>query len=63
MTSLLALALRLIFLAIFTFGFVVLYEHGPSGFAQGAPKEWQSLVSFVTSATSKPDSAPAPAKS
>ncbi len=34
MISLLALLFRIALLAVFTFGFVVLYEHGTSDFAQ-----------------------------
>ncbi len=49
MTSLLALLLRVVLLAVFTFGFVVLYEHGTSDFAQGAATEWKSLTEFVNS--------------
>jgi hypothetical protein len=49
MISLLALLFRVVLLAVFTFGFVVLYEHGTSDFAQGAATEWKSLTEFVTS--------------
>ena len=58
MISLLALLVRLIFLAVFTFGFVVLYEYGPSGFAQGAPQEWQTLVDFAKKTTNAETAAP-----
>lgn len=61
MISLLALLVRLIFLAVFTFGFVVLFEHGPAGFVQGAPQEWHSLVEFAQkTAGGAPTVAPAP---
>ncbi|MBN8708299.1 MAG: hypothetical protein J0I10_02910 [Verrucomicrobia bacterium] len=49
MMSLLALLLRVALLAVFTFGFVVLYEHGTADFAQGAASEWKSLTEFVNS--------------
>ncbi|GAT35133.1 hypothetical protein TSACC_3197 [Terrimicrobium sacchariphilum] len=49
MMSLLALLLRVSLLAVFTFGFVVLYEHGTSDFVQGAATEWKSLTEFVSS--------------
>lgn len=52
MISLLALLFRIALLAVFTFGFVVLYEHGTSDFAQGAATEWKSLTEFVNSQTS-----------
>lgn len=47
-TSIIAFLLRLFFLAVFTFAFVVLFEHGPSGFVAGIPVEWNSLVDFVS---------------
>jgi hypothetical protein len=47
MTSLLAFIARTLVLAIFTFGFVVLFEHGPSDFVKGAPIEWKSFAGFV----------------
>ena len=47
-TSLIAFLLRLVFIAVFAFAFVVLFEHGPSGFVAGIPVEWNSLVDFVS---------------
>lgn len=47
MIGLLAFISRTLLLAVFTFGFVVLYEHGPANFVKGAPAEWQSFASFV----------------
>lgn len=61
MIGLLAMLVRIILLAVFTFGFVVLYEHGPAGFGQGVSQEWQALVGFVSEKTSQaPTPAPAP---
>jgi hypothetical protein len=51
--------LRLILLAAFTFGFVVLFEHGPAKFAEGARTEWNALLFFVGSVISKQPKAPA----
>ncbi len=55
-TSLLALLLRFALLAVFTFAFVVLFEHGPSNYLSSAQTEWKHLVEAVNSAT---QSAPA----
>jgi hypothetical protein len=49
MITLLALLLRLALLAVFTFGFVVLYEHGPADFSASAKKEWSALREFAAS--------------
>lgn len=54
--SLLAFALRIAFLAVFTFAFVVLYEHGPSGFVDGAAKEWNALVGGSSTSEKSPES-------
>jgi len=72
MRFLLRLVVRVIVLAVFTFGFVVLFEHGPAGFSQGAKAEWNALLFFVGSVLSREESAlprprvqksPAPASS
>ena len=61
MSFLLSLAFRLALLAIFTFGFVVLFEHGPAKFGDGAKTEWKALRLFVGSALSGQESAAPPA--
>jgi hypothetical protein len=48
---------RLIFLALLTFGFVVLFEHGPARFSAGAKAEWNALLFFVGSVLSKEERA------
>jgi len=53
-TSLIAFAARIAFLAAFTFAFVVLFEYGPTGFVDGASKEWQTLTSFVQGTAKAP---------
>jgi|SoimicmetaTmtLAA_FD_contig_31_8821831_length_584_multi_2_in_0_out_0_2 hypothetical protein len=60
MSFLLSLAFRLALLAIFTFGFVVLFEHGPAKFGDGAKTEWKALRLFVGSALSGQESAAPP---
>ena len=62
MRSLLSLVLRLVLLAVFTFGFVVLYEHGPAKFSEGAKTEWDALLFFVGSVLFKPEKSPASAQ-
>jgi len=47
MITLLAFALRLALLAVFTFLFVALYEHGPMGFSSGVKAEWSALRAFA----------------
>ena len=64
MIGLLAVLARTLLLGVFTFGFVVLYEYGPSNFAKGVPVEWQSFASFVnvrTGVALPTGEAPAPA--
>jgi hypothetical protein len=58
MRALFIFAFRLILLAVFTFGFVVLFEHGPAKFTEGAKTEWNALLFFVGSALSRQESAP-----
>lgn len=58
--TLLVSAARLAVLAAFTFAFVVLLEHGPGGFSEGAKTEWQILTGAKKSA---PPAPAAPAKS
>lgn len=53
-TSLIAFIARIAFLAAFTFAFVVLFEHGPTGFVDGASKEWQTVMSFVQGTPNAP---------
>jgi hypothetical protein len=61
MRFLLAVVLRLVLLAVFTFGFVVLFEHGPAKFSEGAKTEWNALLFFVGSVLSKQERPSAPA--
>ena len=58
MISLIYLVFRLVLLAGFTFLFVVLFEHGPSGFQDGVKVEWEKAVKFAESFQSS-KSAPA----
>ncbi len=58
MRGLISFFLQLALLAIFTFAFVVLFEHGPQKFAQGAKAEWNSLLFFVGSVLSKEQNPP-----
>jgi hypothetical protein len=61
MRFLFALVSRLALLVLFTFGFVVLFQHGPDKFPDGAKKEWNAVVVFVESMLSRQKSAPASA--
>jgi len=67
MISLIYLIFRLTLLAAFTFLFVVLYEHGPSGFKEGVNVEWAKIVKLASSfqsskpAPATPAATPAPA--
>jgi hypothetical protein len=58
MTTLLIFVLRLGVFAALTFGFVVLYEHGPSDFFSGAPTEWKKLTAYVETLKSTPQPPP-----
>jgi hypothetical protein len=49
MRSLLSFVCELALLAIFTFAWVVVFEHGPEKFTQGAKTEWNALLFFVGS--------------
>ena len=53
MRFLLRFILKLFFLAILTFCFVVLFEHGTARFSEGAKAEWNALLFFVGSALSR----------
>lgn len=53
MRFLFAFVSRLVLLVLFTFGFVVLFQHGPDKFPDGAKKEWNALVVFVGSMLSR----------
>jgi hypothetical protein len=59
MTTLLALLLRLVIFAVLTFGFVVLFEHGPSNYVENIPVEFNAFKSYVSAKLSQ-ESAPAP---
>lgn len=59
MTTLFVLLFRLILLSAFTFGFVVLFEHGTAGFSAGLKPELETFVAFVKSLGDR-SSAPAP---
>jgi hypothetical protein len=58
MRTLLSFVLRLVLLAVFTFGFVVLFEHGPAKFSDGVKTEWNALLFFVGSVLSRQEKAP-----
>jgi hypothetical protein len=58
MRTLLSFVLRLVVLAVFTFGFVVLFEHGPARFSDGAKTEWNALLFFIGSVLSRQKDAP-----
>lgn len=63
MTTLVAFFLRLLVLAAFVFGFVVLFEHGSANYGENAKKEWETFVAFVqekASASPQPAATPAP---
>jgi hypothetical protein len=60
MRFLLRFLVRLILLAMLTFGFVVLFEHGPAKFYEGAKAEWNALLFFVGSVLSREERSPAP---
>jgi hypothetical protein len=60
MKTLLALLFRLILLAALTFGFVVLYEYGPSGFLKGAPIEFERMGAFLRSLRGDESDTPSP---
>ena len=61
MRILLSFVVRLVLLAVFTFGFVVLFEHGPAKFSDGAKTEWNAFLFFVGTVLSKQESALPPA--
>ena len=61
MRFLFAFVFRLILLVLLTFGFVVLFQHGPAKFPDGVQKEWNAIVVFAGSVLAKPKSAPASA--
>ena len=56
-----AFVIRLILLAALTFGFVVLFEHGPAKFQEGAKTEWNALLFFAGTVLSKRESVRSPA--
>jgi hypothetical protein len=60
MIGILAFVVRVVLLAGFTFGFVVLFEHGPAGFAAGAPVELDHFESFLVSLKNRGAEEPAP---
>lgn len=57
MRFLLRVLVRLILLAMLTFAFVVLFEHGPARFSEGAKAEWNALLFFVGSVLSREEHA------
>lgn len=61
MIGLLSFVVRVVLLAGFTFGFVVLFEHGPQGFAAGVPVEGRKFESFLVSLKDRYTEPPAPA--
>ena len=60
MITLLALILRLALLAVFTFGFVVLYEYGPANFSASAQTEWSALRDFAAALKASDPVPPSP---
>jgi hypothetical protein len=58
MRSLLSFVCELALLAIFTFAWVVVFEHGPEKFTQGAKTEWNALLFFVGSVITNQAGAP-----
>ena len=60
MRILFAFVIRLILLAALTFGFVVLFEHGPAKFQEGAKTEWNALLFFAGTVLSKRESVRSP---
>jgi hypothetical protein len=46
-TSLLAFIVRLALVAAITFGFVVLFEHGPDNYLESAQAEFSKLMELV----------------
>jgi hypothetical protein len=60
MRSLLSFVFQLALLTLLTFSFVVLFEHGPQKFVEGAKTEWDALLLFVGSTVSTERSAPSP---
>lgn len=61
MTTLIALVLRLALLLVFTFCFVVLYEHGTANFVANAKVEMGALKAFLAKDDAKAEPAPAAA--
>ena len=61
MRILLSFVVRLALHAALTFGFVVLFEHGPFKFSEGAKTEWGALLFFVGTVLSRQESARTPA--
>jgi hypothetical protein len=57
MRFVLRLVVRLILLAVVTFGFVVLFEHGPARFTEGAKEEWNALLFFAGAVLSRQEGA------
>jgi len=47
-TSLLAFTIRMALVAVMTFCFVVLFEHGPSNYPESAQVEFSKLMEFVS---------------
>lgn len=47
MISILVLLIRLALVAVFAFGFVVLFEHGPANYVDNAKRDFESLKSMV----------------
>jgi hypothetical protein len=52
MISLLSLFIRLTFLAVFTFLFVVLFEHGPENYLANVREDFAHLKDSLATATS-----------
>lgn len=60
MIGLVTFLVRLVLLAAFVFGFVVLFEHGPRDFAAGAAVEARHFEHFLKGLMDRTDAAPAP---
>lgn len=51
MSTLIVFLVRIGIFAVLTFAFVVLYQHGPSGFVAGVPVEWDRMAKMSSSLT------------
>lgn len=61
MTTIASLLLRIILIAAFAYGFIVLFEHGSAGFTEGLKTEWKVFLAATPAPKAEPPPAPAPA--